>query len=506
MSAERVPVVQYVRMSTDHQRYSIANQRVANEAYASRYGMDIVRTFEDHGKSGLDLDGREALRELLEIVQSGRANFKAILVYDISRWGRFQNPDESAHYEYLCTVAGIRVLFCAEAFDNDGSPLATIVKSVKRSMAAEFSRELSAKVFVGHCRLARMGFRQGGPPGYGLKRVLLDECGRYKADLAFGERKNLQSDHVVLAPGAPEEVEVVRRIYRDFIEKRMSEKSIADALNREGLTLAPGRPWAQGTIHKVLVSEKYTGRNVYGRTSSRLTNKSTRNAPALWLRCDAAFAPIIPADVFEKAQKEMRQRVKRYTDEEMLDKLRALYVKHGYLSTTLIRAQKGMPACASYKARFEDLMNAYALVGFNTDGLYDYVKIDKIIKKRYVPLLEELERLVVSRGGFATVDLLHRRLVVNGKWAAQVEILRSRPVGKHFEWHRRIKPTEDTDVVLIARMDRENGDFLDYYIIPFVELASVPEWLKEKNGGSVDAYRFPSLEIFGDLVAPPATA
>jgi DNA invertase Pin-like site-specific DNA recombinase len=253
MSDERIPVVQYVRMSTDHQRYSTANQRAAIEAYAERHGMIVVGTFEDQGKSGLYLDSRIALQELLGIVKSGSAKFKAILVYDVSRWGRFQNPDEGAYYEYLCAMAGVKVIFCAEPFENDGSPLGSVVKSLKRSMAAEFSRELSLKVFAGQCRLARMGFRQGGPPGYGLKRVLLDEAGCYKADLARGERKSLQSDRVILAPGPSEEVKVVRRIYRDFIERHMTEKHIAEALNREGLTLAPGRPWRQGTIHKVLV-------------------------------------------------------------------------------------------------------------------------------------------------------------------------------------------------------------------------------------------------------------
>ena len=132
-----VPVAEYVRMSTDHQRYSTANQSAAIHEYASGHGMVIVRTYMDEGKSGLDIGGRDALRRLLEDVQRGPVDFKAILVYDVSRWGRFQNADESAHYEYLCTKAGIRIVYCAEPFDNDGSSLSTIVKNVKRAMAGE---------------------------------------------------------------------------------------------------------------------------------------------------------------------------------------------------------------------------------------------------------------------------------------------------------------------------------------------------------------------------------
>jgi DNA invertase Pin-like site-specific DNA recombinase len=99
-------------------------------------------------------------------VTNGRADFQAILVYDVSRWGRFQDADESAYYEYICRRAGIQVIYCAEQFENDGSPVSTIVKGVKRAMAGEYSRELSAKVFAGQCRLIELGFRQGGPAGY----------------------------------------------------------------------------------------------------------------------------------------------------------------------------------------------------------------------------------------------------------------------------------------------------------------------------------------------------
>ncbi|RDY65446.1 hypothetical protein DX912_17210 [Lysobacter soli] len=156
-------VAQYVRMSTDHQRYSTENQRDAIQQYALQHGMAIVRTYADEGKSGLNLEHREGLKQLIRDVESGETDFEAVLVYDISRWGRFQDADESAYYEYVCRRAGIRVHYCAEPFENDGSPMTVVIKSVKRVMAAEYSRELSTKVFMGQCRLIELGFRQGGP-------------------------------------------------------------------------------------------------------------------------------------------------------------------------------------------------------------------------------------------------------------------------------------------------------------------------------------------------------
>ena len=178
-----VRAAQYVRMSTEHQKYSTENQADAIRAYATNRGMEIVQTYADAGKSGLRIEGREALQRLIRDVETRVADFEVILVYDVSRWGRFQDADESAYYEYICRRAKIQVEYCAEQFENDGSPVATIVKSVKRAMAGEYSRELSTKVFAGQCRLIELGFRQGGPAGFGLRRVLIDERGDIKAEL-----------------------------------------------------------------------------------------------------------------------------------------------------------------------------------------------------------------------------------------------------------------------------------------------------------------------------------
>jgi len=158
-------------------------------------------------------------------VQSGQAGFKAILVYDVSRWGRFQDADESAYYEYICKRKGISVAYVAEQFENDGSPVSTIVKGVKRAMAGEYSRELSAKVFAGQCRLIELGFRQGGPAGFGLRRVLIDQSGTIKATLKPGEHKSLQTDRVILVrPGAgsghgPPDLPLAGRYHRLPIER-----------------------------------------------------------------------------------------------------------------------------------------------------------------------------------------------------------------------------------------------------------------------------------------------
>lgn len=250
-----IRAAKYVRMSTEHQRYSTENQSQVITEYASRRHIDIVRTYADEGKSGLRIEGRDGLKQLIEDVQNDAPDFSTILVYDVSRWGRFQDADESAYYEYICKRAGISVQYCAEQFENDGSPLSTIVKGVKRAMAGEYSRELSTKVFAGQCRLIELGFRQGGPPGYGLRRQLVDQGGSSKGELKRGQQKSLQTDRVILVPGPPEEVETVRWIYESFVQGA-PENDIADILNRRGTLTDLGRPWSR-------LSSQMTRRNTH---------------------------------------------------------------------------------------------------------------------------------------------------------------------------------------------------------------------------------------------------
>jgi DNA invertase Pin-like site-specific DNA recombinase len=173
-----VPAAQYLRTSMPQHQCSIANQREAISNYAKRNGFRIVRTYVDAGKSGVNLKQRPSLKSLLREVNSGQADFKAILTYDISRWGRFQDTDEPASYEFMCKRAGTIVRYCAEEFPNDGSVSSSTMKILKRMMAAEYSRELSVKVYAGQRRLAQLGFMVGGTAPYGLRRLALSPDGR----------------------------------------------------------------------------------------------------------------------------------------------------------------------------------------------------------------------------------------------------------------------------------------------------------------------------------------
>lgn len=65
----------YVRMSTEHQQYSIDNQSDVIAKYAQFHRMEVVRTYTDAGKSGLTFQKRSGLQQLLADVESQLLEF-----------------------------------------------------------------------------------------------------------------------------------------------------------------------------------------------------------------------------------------------------------------------------------------------------------------------------------------------------------------------------------------------------------------------------------------------
>ena len=492
---------EYVRMSTEHQKYSTENQSEVIQRYAEQRGIRIVRTYADHGKSGLRVDGRDALQQLIADVRAGACNFSVILVYDVSRWGRFQDADESAYYEFICKEAGLTVHYCAEQFENDGSLSATIIKSMKRAMAGEYSRELSTKVFAGQCRLITLGFRQGGPAGFGLRRQLIDEQRQPKGVLAVGARKSLQTDRVILVPGPQQEVETVRRMYHMFVEGQ-SEREIADTLNAEGLRTDRKRPWTRGTVHQVLTNEKYVGDNVYNRTSFKLKKRRVRNPPDMWIRANSAFTAIVQPTLFEAVRHIVHDRARRFSNDDLLERLATLLKTTGWLSGLIIDERDDMPSSSVYRSRFGSLIKAYQLVGFSPGRDFDYIEINRVLRRLHGDVLQETVRTIGANGGSIRVDPETDLVVVNEEFTTSIVIARcSTSTTGLRRWKLRLDTSLRPDITLGIRMDGDNRLPLDYYLLPRVDVPQTALRLAESNGFWLDAYRFDALEAFFELAA-----
>ena len=486
---------QYVRMSTEHQQYSTNNQADKILEYAQRRNIEIVRTYADEGKSGLSLGGRASLQKLLADVEAGLADFSLVLVYDVSRWGRFQDADEAAYYEYKLRRKGIQVAYVAEQFENDGSPVSTIVKGVKRAMAGEYSRELSAKVFAGQCRLIELGYRQGGPAGFGLRRTLIDQTGSIKTELARGEHKSLQTDRVILMPGPEQEVETISQIYRWFVDEGIPESEIATRLNDKGVLTDLERNWTRSTVREVLSNEKYVGNNVYNRISFKLKKHRIVNQPDMWIKKEGAFEAIVAPEVFYMAQGIIRARAHRFSNQELIEKLRKLYEHRGFLSGVIIDEAEGMPSAAAYIHRFGSLIRAYEAVGFTPDRDYRFLEVNKFLRKLHPEIISQTEREIANFGGTVVRDPATDLLRVNQDFSISIVLARcqTHDNGRH-RWKVRFDSSLAPDITVAVRLNQTNQAPLDYYLLPRLDFGLPRISLADHNGIEFESYRFDSLD------------
>ena len=489
------------------ERLEAARQRLEAEGAEAlvvpadlRQEAQILRVFQDSGRSGLRLDGREALQSLMAEVRSGHADFKAILVYDVSRWGRFQDADEGAYHEHVCSRAGIRVHYCGEQFENDGSIGSNLLKTVKRVMAGEYSRELSVKVFAGQCRLVELGYRQGGPAGYGLRRLLIDEHGNPKGELSRGEQKSLQTDRVVLVPGPEDEQEVVRRIYQMFVNEERPEREIADTLNAEGKLTDLGRPWTRATVHQVLTNEKYIGNNVFNKVSFKLKQRRVVNPRDMWIRAEGVYPAIVDTALFSRAREIVDARSRHFTDDELLDALRAILRQQGCLSGLIIDEQEGLPSSSAFRYRFGSLLRAYQLIGYEPDRDYRFIEINRALRQAHPRIVSEIMDGIELYGGHAVQDATTSLIHVNDEFTASVVLARCFETGAgSLRWRIRLDTGLVPDITIAVRMDETNDDPRDYYLLPSIDMTKDRLRLAEQNGLSLDAYRFETLEYFYTL-------
>lgn len=467
-----MPAAEYLRMSTEHQQYSLHNQADIIRRYATQHGFEVVQSYSDSAKSGLMLKNRGGLAQLLkDVVSKGDRFLKAILVYDVSRWGRFQDTDEAAHYEFLCKSAGIPIHYCAESFVNDMTMPSIVMKTLKRVMAAEYSRELSEKVFEGAKNISKLGFRLGGPAGYGLRRMLCYPDGTPRTILEKGERKDRVADRIVLVPGPQDEVECVRDIFRMLIEERKTCEQIASILNNRGTRYQGGSKWTDSSIDEILHNRKYAGWHVWGRFQKKLGGPKTPVPEQYWTKIPNAFQAIVSDETFALAQETLRRSL---PDAELLARLRTLLAQEGRLSQDIINQHSDFPSGTAYRRRFGGLLKAYELIGYQQGKkIWDKVRARRIwhLRKELVAELQRLfpNQLSVSQKHPKNRPLLH---FVSGP-AVSIAVCPSTHTLKGApRWLLPIpKKWSDYDrrMTLLCRCDSANAGFHDFYLFPRFE-------------------------------------
>ncbi|OYW40460.1 MAG: hypothetical protein B7Z42_04065 [Brevundimonas sp. 12-68-7] len=357
--SDPIRAVQYLRMSDSQQHYSLARQTEINAAFATRQGYAIIRTYTDEAVSGVSIRSRHGMMALINDVLAS-PDFEAIIVADVTRWGRFQDSDEASHYEFICREAGVDVIYSSELFANDGSPAASVLKGVRRAMAAEFSRSLSTRTKAGNRQALLFGGCLGGKAPYGFAKIAVDPAAA-RAELQAGAvdparlRRPLRYEW-----SNAEEVSVVRRIFRQFVREGRSALEIARGLDRNGVKHREAT-WTSARVGAVLDNTLTAGILTFAKSVNHLGDRIKLPATQ-WSRV-RHLRPMVSLKVFQDAATRRAARVRQnHTDTELINALRCLGDAHGVLSHSLV-ARRGLVAPSVYTRRFGSLRRAFDLAG-----------------------------------------------------------------------------------------------------------------------------------------------
>jgi len=469
-----IPVAEYLRMSTNLQQYSIASQKAALSQYARAHHMEVVQTYIDSGRSGLRLKNRHALRQLLKDVIN-QPKFKAIIVYDVSRWGRFQDPDEAAHYEFLCRQNGLQVHYCAEQFVNDQTIASFVAKALKRLMAAEYSRELSVKVYSALRRVAEAGYMVGSTPGFGFRRMLISPAGKQKQVLREGEAKNLRADHVARVLGPREEIGVVRLIYRLFLGEGLRPSEIVRELSRRGITYN-GKPWSFYAVKHVLTHPKYCGLQVWGTTEGKLKSPPKRVPKDQWIVASARGPSIVDEKTFQRAQHLYYDRTDRKTDEELLEALRRLWRKAGFLTQALVELSRLTPAVSTYARRFGSLSRAFQLIGYHPP-VSRIRKKTQLSRRGSSKIRDQVIRTILAmfpgqvavakRNKWIRLPEENIEVVIS---VARADTTQKYPLSHRVLWHVSPRREHASCITLLCLLNKSNQSVRWFYVFPRLRL------------------------------------
>lgn len=476
-------VAYYRHSAQDRQENSISIQQDQVRTWAQSNGGEIIHEFLDPGKSGLTAEGRPSFQDMMENWVKKRDDFQYILCLDVSRWGRFQDIDLSAQYSAECRKYGKEVIYTTLGMPREDDPLYPVYVQFERFRAAQYSRELSDKVFRGCVKIAQQGYWAGGKPRYGFRRLLLNESRQPVQILQPGERKGIQNQRVTLALGDEREVAVVRRIFREFTDEGRHEQAIADGLNRDGIPSPGGRTWDGTKVRDILIDERYTGTMIYNRTTQKLKTPSRPNPREKWIRTPESFERIIEPAVFARTQHIFAERARLYTPAGMLEKLETLLQLHGILRPSLVRAAPDMPSPSTYVKHFGSMDAAF-------QQLFNQVRGEA--GSQVAEHIEALVKQVVVYDDF---------LVIDQKLAVLVQPSVPMPHGLANYWFFRPDQREVIDITLGVPLSEDSQPrILGYLALP--RLLVQDRWIRlfSTSHSRLEMYGHDGLAIIEQLL------
>jgi DNA invertase Pin-like site-specific DNA recombinase len=507
MESRQIRAAQYLRMSTDVQDLSIAIQKQAIREFAESNGIDLVETYEDAGKSGLGIENRAEMRRLLKDVASDICGFEVILVYDVSRWGRFQDIDASAYYEYHCRMHGVEVIYVRESFGRQRDAMSALLKSMKRTMAAEYSRELSAKVQAGHARSMELGFQMGELPAFGLRRLAIAKDGRTRL-LQRGDRKSMQSERIRWVPGPDTEVALVRRVFDLFGTTDITIAALERQLLAEGYRLSDGRPITFRMLRTALSCEAFIGNFVWGRKAVKAgrAGRLAGDSPLAVRRAEGVLAPMVEQEIWQLVQAKLRRTPSpvHRSRARLLSELQAAFRQKPTLSTLDLR-EYGCACAPVYTREFGSIYEAMRLAGVDPGRLHDERMAAASLRHRLPRQLTSDLCALLNDAGLECRMLPFplQGVAVGGKRVRVQSIWPRLHQGRQMWWYPRTGRWVQ-DYVLIVRF-QSDGTAYDLLLLERGMCDAFPLWSERGPPGDVKQMRSASELVwqFNNVLANP---
>jgi len=265
MTSKMKPAVGYIRMSTDKQEDSPAQQKDEITKLAQREGYRILRWYEDHGISGAKTLKRPEFRRMIREAEE-RGDFKAILCWDQDRFGRFDSIEAGEWVSPLRRVGVELVTVCQGRIDWDDFA-GRLIYQITQEGKHRFLVDLSRNALRGMIRFAKEGHLLGMATPYGYDRMYFNAAGEEVCRIRRGERFHKPRDwtaKLVLSSNR-QEVETIRWLFRTYATTSHSARWLAVDLNSRKVPSPNGKEWDWTHIKNLLRHPVYIGWLTYGR-------------------------------------------------------------------------------------------------------------------------------------------------------------------------------------------------------------------------------------------------
>lgn len=294
-------VAAYCRVSTEMEEQESSYDvqiRHYTELINGNKSWTLAGIYADEGISGTQTKKREQFNAMIADCENNKIDM--VITKSISRFAR--NTLDCLQYIRKLKALGIPIFFEKEninTMDSSGELLITIMASI----AQQESQSISQNVRMG----IQYRFQQGKP--------------KLNHTWFLGYTKEKGGDLEIV----PEEAEVVRKVYRYFLEG-MTIGDIVHQMQKQGYRTGAGRDtWYYSTVQSILKNEKYMGDLILqkGYTVDFLSKKRAKNNgkfPKYYV--ENAHDPIVPREVFMQVQGEFlrREGVKEVTGEKEVHK------------------------------------------------------------------------------------------------------------------------------------------------------------------------------------------